>query len=295
MHTEIVTANSDGRISLVMKSILSEGGVPDAHMDLNGMEIRKLDITEEVVAKLDFGQPGVNVQPGFYKLGLPDGGATTYTGTFPIQGKTCKITVDGYTHTRGNYGAVVGKFAHLSNLLRSSFLRNTIGSIMVGISGLEPWNKYEIKTYHHSAGFPRGGVDFPLQYDGNLLNTLKESADGNNPNPPLMHTEIVTANSDGRISLVMKSILSEGGVPDAHMDLNGMEIRKLDITEEVVAKLDFGQPGVNVQPGFYKLGLPDGGATTYTGTFPIQGKTCKITVDGYTHTRGNYGAVVGKF
>ena len=45
------------------------------------------------IAKLDFGEPGVNVQPGFYKLGLPDGGAVKFHGTFPCHDKTCEIKV----------------------------------------------------------------------------------------------------------------------------------------------------------------------------------------------------------
>ena len=173
------------------------------------------------VAKLDFGQPGVNEQDGFTKLGLPDGGSGTYTGTFPCQGKTCTIKVSGYTHTRGNYAAVVNKFAPLSNLLRSSFLRNSLGTITVEISGLKPSTTYEMKTYHHSTSYPRGGVDFTLQYDGNPINKLKQSANGNNPSPPLIHTEVVRSDSEGKISFVMKGV-SGGG---AHMDLNGMELR----------------------------------------------------------------------
>ena len=37
------------------------------------------------VARLDFGEPGVHVQQGFMKLGLPDGGSGTFTGSFPCQ------------------------------------------------------------------------------------------------------------------------------------------------------------------------------------------------------------------
>ena len=58
------------------------------------------------IAKLDFGEPGVNVQSGFYKLGLPDGGAGTFYGTFPCHGQTCTIKVSGYTHTKGNNAEV---------------------------------------------------------------------------------------------------------------------------------------------------------------------------------------------
>ena len=174
------------------------------------------DVTTKV-AKLDFGQPGVNEQDGFTKLGLADGGSGTYTGTFPCQGKTCTIKVSGYTHTRGKYADVVNEFAPLSNLLRSSFLRNSRGTITVEISGLKPSTKYEMKTYHHSTK-PRGGiVDFTLQYDGNPINKLKQSAKGNRPNPPLIHKEVVTSNWAGIISFVMKGV--SGGT---NMDLNGM-------------------------------------------------------------------------
>ena len=178
-------------------------------------------------ARLDFGQPGVNVQPGFYKLGLPDGGSGTYTGTFPIKGKNCTITVAGYQQTRGNFNAVFGNFSYLSNLLRSSFLRGSHGSMTVGISGLASLEIYEIKTYHHSTNYPRGGVVFTLKYVGNPLNTLKQSDNGINPNPPLIHTEYVTANYDGEISLVMEGVATNGVSGNAHMDLNGMEIRKI--------------------------------------------------------------------
>ena len=52
------------------------------------------------VAKLDFGEPGVHIQEGFYKLGLPDGGEGTFNGTFPCEDKTCHLKISGYTHTR---------------------------------------------------------------------------------------------------------------------------------------------------------------------------------------------------
>ena len=179
-------------------------------------------VKEEIIgiAKLDFGQPGVNVQDGFYKMGLPDGGSGTYTGTFPCQGNTCRIKVSGYTHTRGNYAAVVNNVASLSNLLRSSFLRNSYGAITVEINGLKPSTAYEMKTYHHSSSHPGGGSGFTLQYDGNRINNLKQHANGNSPNPPLTHTEVVTSNGAGKVSFVMKRV-SGGG---AHMDLNGLEL-----------------------------------------------------------------------
>ena len=107
-----------------------------------------------IVAKLDFGEPGVNPQDDFYKLGIADGGpdsGTGFTGTFPCQHKTCSVKVSGWTHTKGNYAPVTNQYAHLSNLLRSSFLRNSAGTMNIEISGLEPATKYIIKTYHHSS------------------------------------------------------------------------------------------------------------------------------------------------
>jgi len=178
------------------------------------------------VAKLDFGEPGVNEQAGFTKLGVPDighfGFHGVYTGTFPCQDSTCTIKVSGYDHTRGNYNALVNRFAYLSNLLRSSFLRNHVGTMRVKINGLEPLTNYEIKTYHHSTQADCSTA-FTMQYDGNQVNNLKQSSLGQNPNPPLIHTEVVTTNSHGEISFVMKRLANDSH-PLCHMDLNGMEI-----------------------------------------------------------------------
>jgi len=330
--------------------------------------------------KLDFGEPGVNVQNGFLKLGVPDGDDGTYSSTFEYMGQTSRINITGYTHTRGNYEEVVNSYAGLSNLLRSSFLRNWRGVMNVEVSGLEPSTMYVITTYHHSTSFPRGGVSFSLQYNGNSKNMLKQSPSGTNPNPALVHYEIVQSSTDGSIHLVMNSEEGFGGVSwSAHMDLNGMEIRYIGsyrslclhtlrptekptsyptvspttsptefpttgptgtptesptnspsrtpseapssnpttfpslnptlsptvrLTEKPTSsptglgtiKLDFGEPGVNVQEGFIKLGAPDGGSGTYSSTFKWSaGQTSTIKITGYTHTRGNYKEVVNSF
>ena len=52
----------------------------------------------------------------------------------------------------------------------TSFLRNVPGTMSIELSGLKPATKYEMKTYHHSASYPNGGVEFTLQYDGNPIN-----------------------------------------------------------------------------------------------------------------------------
>ena len=88
--------------------------------------------------------------------------------------------------------------------------------------------RYLVKTYHHSSQHPRGGVEFTLQYRGskwNPVNRLKQSADPTRPNPPLTHTEIVTSDGGGNITLLMRKV---GGRYNAHMNLNGLEISKLD-------------------------------------------------------------------
>jgi len=243
--------------------------------------------------KLDFGNPGLNIQDGFLKLGLPDGGGGTYYGTFPYLGQTSTIQITGYTHTRGDYMKVVNSYARLSNLLRSSFLRNFPGVMHVEISGLKQSTMYEINTYHHSTSYPRGGVNFSLQYEGNNKNWLKQSARGQNPDPPLIHSEIVQSSTDGIVRLVMNSAEQIGGVDiHAHLDLNGMEIKYLG---PCTIKLDFGNPGVNVQEGFLKLGVADGGSGLYSSAFQYADRTTTIKITGYTHTRGNYIEVVNSY
>jgi hypothetical protein len=101
--------------------------------------------------KLDFGQPGIYVQEGFIKLGMPDGGNYNngkYSSTFEYAGRTVTIKIRGFTHTRGRGLEVVNSYARLSNLLRSSFLvyRRTMN---VEINGLVKSAMYRIKTYHH--------------------------------------------------------------------------------------------------------------------------------------------------
>jgi len=242
--------------------------------------------------KLDFGEPGVNVQNGFIKLGLPDGGSGTYSSTFEYLGQTSTIKITGYTHTRGNYGKIVNLFAGFSNLLRSSFLRNYPGAIKVEISGLKPSTIFEFITYHHSTSV-HGGASFSLQYEGNRKNQLKQSAHGHNPHPPLMHTEVVQSSTDGIVRLVMNSAEGIGGITiNAHMDLNGMEINHIGPS---TVKLDFGEPGLNVQDGFLKLGLPDGYDGTYSSTFDYIGQTATLRITGFTLTRGNYGEVLNSY
>jgi len=235
--------------------------------------------------KLDFGQPGVNVQDGFLKLGLPDGGCGTYYASFPFFGQTSKIKITGYTKTRGNYKKVVNCYAALSNLLRSSFLRDFPGVMYVEISELTPSTMYEIKTYHHSTSYPRGGVSFSLQYEGNDKNLLKQSGYGQNPDPPLIHSEFVQSSTDGIVRLVMNSVEGVGGVNiHAHLDLNGMEIKYIG---PCIIKFDFEEPGVNVQKGFLKLGVLDGASASYSSAFQYAGRTTRIKISGYTHIRGN--------
>jgi len=185
--------------------------------------------TNTDIVKLDFGEPGVNVQEGFLKLGLPDGGVDGKVGTFSTafkySGRELEIEIKGFTHTRGNYEPVTNYYGGISNLLRSSFLRNTPGVITVRIAGLKPFSVYSMKTYHHSTSCPRGGVRFSMQYEGNPKIALKQSAFGTNPDPPLTHTEMVRSNREGVVRLVMESVGGIGGDQSAHMDLNGMEIK----------------------------------------------------------------------
>ena len=166
----------------------------------------------------------MNVQEGYYKLGLPDGDSGTFTAKFTWSSQTSTIKISGYTHTRGNYDTVVNSYANMSNLLCSSFLRNAPGTMKVELTDLKPSTWYEIKTFHHSTSFARGGIEFKLHYEGNQERTLKQCAHGRNPDPPLEHTEVVLSSVSGRISLSMEKGSSTS---NAHMDLNGMEIQCL--------------------------------------------------------------------
>ena len=85
------------------------------------------------MAKLDFGIPGQHVQKGFHKIGRGDSGSSPFTGSFPCFGDKCTIKINGHTHTRGNYASVTNSFKTMSNLLRSSFLRNKKGKESVNM------------------------------------------------------------------------------------------------------------------------------------------------------------------
>eukprot|EP00495_Collosphaeridae_sp_1-RS-2012_P001238 TRINITY_DN1288_c0_g1_i2.p1 TRINITY_DN1288_c0_g1~~TRINITY_DN1288_c0_g1_i2.p1 ORF type:complete len:230 (+),score=17.01 TRINITY_DN1288_c0_g1_i2:137-826(+) len=220
----MVQSSRNGVVRLVMESEDNIDGVQNAHMDLNGMEIKLIGSTDNL--KLDFGEPGVNVQEGFLKLGRPDGpGGVKYYSQFDWSGQTIGITITGYTYIRGNYNPVTNAYARLSNLLRSSFLRSSPGEMHVKISGLKRLCMYLIKTYHHSTSYPRGGRSFSLQYDGKDKILLKQSGNGQSPDPPLIHSEVVQSSGDGIVRLVMNSDHGGGGKQQttAHMDLNGME------------------------------------------------------------------------
>ena len=107
------------------------------------LEPRKPVLNTNWLPKLDFGEPNVNVQKGFMKLGTKDGGPGTFQGLFPCgSDRNCTINIDGYTHTRGRFSRITNDWSHLSNLLRSSFLRNKPGNIRVKITGLEPRTRY---------------------------------------------------------------------------------------------------------------------------------------------------------
>ena len=179
-------------------------------------------LATRTIAKLDFGQPGVNVQQGFLKLGLPDStyNSRPFKGTFPCHTQTCAIVIDGYDYIRGSYREVTNKYSNLSNILRSAMFKKTFGVMTVTITGVKPLTSYKIKTYHHDT-WDRGGR-FTLQYNKNKIVTLKESTSGQNPDPPLIHTEIITSSHDGKIVLDMKCLVPHGGA--FLCDLNGMEI-----------------------------------------------------------------------
>jgi len=287
VHSELVQSSGDGIVRLVMNDGPSGVKQPSGaeNMDLNGMEIKYIGMRSTENVKFDFGEPAVNVQEGFLKLGLPDGDSGTYVSAFEHFGQIATIQITGYTLTRGNFEDVVNSYSGLSNLLRSSFLRDSRGEMRVAIFGLKPQAMYSIKTYHHDTSYPLGGVTFSLQYDGHVKVLLKQSANGKNPDPPLIYTDIVRSNRYGIVRLMMDSGEGGGNVRgDAHMNLNGMEIAHVGKDN---VKLDFGAPGVNVQKGFQKVGLPDGKGGTFTSTFEYLGQTRGIQITGYTHTRGN--------
>jgi len=285
-HTEMVQSSRDGVVRLVMESENVIGGVQNAHMDLNGMEIKYIGSTDNL--KLDFGEPGVNVQEGFLKLGRPDGpGGVRYYSKFDWSGQTVAITITGYTYIRGNLKPVTNAYARLSNLLRSSFLRSSPGEMIVKISGLKRWAMYLIKTYHHSTSYSRGGRSFSLQYKGNDKILLKQSGNGQSPDPPLVHSEVVQSSGDGIVRLVMNSNHGGGGKQqsDAHMDLNGMEIWYIGMRSTDTVKFDFGEPGVNVQEGFLKVGPATGRAGTFVSAFEHFGQSASIEISGFTFSR----------
>jgi len=294
VHSEVVQSSGDGIVRLVMNSDPSSGikqPSGQSQMDLNGMEIKYIGMRSSEKVRFDFGEPGVNVQEGFLKLGLPDGesGSGTFVSSFELIGQIATIEITGYTQTRGNFEDVVNSYNGLSNLLRSSFLRDSRGAMRVEIYGLKPQAMYAIKTYHHDTSYALGGVTFSLQYEGNPKVLLKQSANGKNPDPPLIYTDIVRSNRYGIVRLVMDSNEGGGNVRgDAHLNLNGLEIEHVGKDN---VKLDFGAPGVNVQKGFHKVGLPDGENGIFNSTFEYLGQTTGIKITGYTHTRGNYKSV----
>jgi len=295
-HTERVDSGMKGVVRLVMESEDGTGGVQNAHMDINAMEIKFIGRTDGL--KLDFGRPGVYVQEGFLKLGRVDGrGGGPYYSQFDWSGQTVGITITGWTYVGGNFKAVTNDYAGLSNMLRSSFLRANPGKMYVEISGLKRVTMYLIKTYHHNPSYSRGGKSFYLQYEGNDKVLLKQCANGQRPDPPLIHSEVVQSSGDGIIRLVMNSKHSDGGKErtDAFMDLNGMEIKYMGMGSSDKVRFDFGEPGVNVQKGFLKVGLPDGGSGSFVSAFEHFGQIATITITGYTHIMGNYSAVVNSY
>jgi len=295
-HTERVESSKDGVVRLEMESEDGIGGVQNAHMDINGMEIKLIGRTDGL--KLDFGWPAINLQKGFIKLGRRDGpGGGLYYSQFDWSGQTVGITITGWTFVGGNFKPVTNAYAGLSNMLRSSFLRGKPGKMYVEISGLKRVTMYLIKTYHHNPSYPRGGKSFSLEYEGNVKVLLKQCADGQSPDPPLVHSEVVQSSGDGIIRLVMNSGHG-GGVKersDALMDLNGMEIKYMGMGNSDKVRFDFGEPGVNVQEGYLKVGLPDGESGSYVSAFEHFGQIATITITGYTHTRGNSLGVVNSY
>jgi hypothetical protein len=125
--------------------------------------------------KLDFGIPGVYVQAGYIKLGIPDGYTThgSYSSTFEYAGRSVTIKIDGYQYTRGRVSTVLNSYARFSNLLRSSFLRSSNGHMNVRITGLQKAAIHRIKTWHH---YTYGSnCHFYLQYEGNKRISLDQS------------------------------------------------------------------------------------------------------------------------
>jgi len=294
-HTERVESNMEGVVRLVMESEDGIGGVQNAHMDINGMEIKFIGRTDGL--KLDFGYPSINIQEGFLKLGRRDGPSGRYISQFDWSGQTVGITITGWTFAGGNFKPVTNAYSRLSNMLRSSFLRPSPGKMHVEISGLKRVTMYLIKTYHHNPSYARGGKSFFLQYEGNDKVLLKQCANGQSPDPPLVHSEVVQSSGDGIIRLVMNSDHNSGGKErkDAPMDLNGMEIKYIGMGSSDQVRFDFGEPGVNVQEGYLKVGLPDGESGSYVTAFEHFGQIATITITGYTNVRGNSSAVVNSY
>ena len=121
---------------------------------------------------LDFGEPGVNVQEGYQKLGLKDQVNVrdgTFESQFPCNSKECTISIQGYTFRRGDYPEIPeGPYKTLSNLLRSSFFRTAQGVMKVEVVGLKPWSSLRVKTYHHTTYKNKinWGGKFTLKYEG---------------------------------------------------------------------------------------------------------------------------------
>eukprot|EP00747_Dinoflagellata_sp_TGD_P031070 gnl/TRDRNA2_/TRDRNA2_135053_c0_seq1.p1 gnl/TRDRNA2_/TRDRNA2_135053_c0~~gnl/TRDRNA2_/TRDRNA2_135053_c0_seq1.p1 ORF type:complete len:723 (+),score=125.29 gnl/TRDRNA2_/TRDRNA2_135053_c0_seq1:138-2171(+) len=195
---------------------------------LSGLDREGASATVDV-QKLNFGQPGIHDLKGWVSLGPSDGGAGSFKSKFALGKSSITVEVSGYTHARSNYKPITaGPSKSLSDMLRGSFLCNKDQCVIsMSLSGLEPGAKYVLKTWHHSTSFPRGGAPFTLQYHGQELGPstkLKQSPNGQNPQPALSHEETVTANGDGMIDMKMTRL--QEGAHNAHIDLNGLIIRK---------------------------------------------------------------------
>lgn len=93
---------------------------------------------------------------------LPDGVDGDFTETFPCYTQQCTIKIRGYTHTRNDANPITGSYRELSDLLRSSFLRNKAGLMSVEVGGFKPWSLLQVKTYHYTTIF--SGIEFTMQY-----------------------------------------------------------------------------------------------------------------------------------
>ena len=160
-------------------------------------------------------------------MGLDDKTGGSFSGQFQLGGRTCKISVTGFQYVRNNYKAVSrsSKYSDISEVLRSSFLCNKACDMRAVIGGLKPSTSYRIKTTHHSTAYDGGRLSLEYQGLESIAPvTLQESKNGEKPNPPLTHEQILKSGKDGLITLQFKNL---GSSATNHANLNALEIEEI--------------------------------------------------------------------